>query len=110
MIDLQSETILSLSQAVKALPYVDGKRPHISTIWRWARKGLRGIHLEYVRLGHRVCTSEEALNRFANRLAEADPPIEVKSGPLLKTPVTNAARRRSAKMAEDELTRRKICP
>ena len=72
MIDLNQEELLSLSEACAALPRIDGKRPHTSTIWRWCRKGVRGVRLEHVRLGHRICTSREALNRFANALARAD--------------------------------------
>ena len=71
-IDLNSEELLSLTDAARALPKVGGKRPHTSTVWRWARKGLRGVRLEYVRLGHRVCTSRQALGRFAQRLADVD--------------------------------------
>ncbi len=72
MIDLQSEKLLSLTDAAKALPAIDGRRPHVSTMWRWCKKGVRGVRLEYVRLGHRVCTSMEALTRFSQRLAELD--------------------------------------
>ena len=71
-IDLTCEQLLSLTDAAKALPPIDGRRPHISTIWRWCRRGVRGVRLEYVRLGHRVCTTREALGRFAQRLADAD--------------------------------------
>ena len=71
-LDQTTEQLLSLADAVKVVPAIDGRRPHISTIWRWCRRGLRGVRLEYVRLGHRVCTSREAIYRFAQRLAEAD--------------------------------------
>lgn len=71
-IDLQTENLLSLTDAARALPAIDGRRPHVSTLWRWAKKGVRGVRLEHVRLGHRICTSREALNRFAQRLAEVD--------------------------------------
>ena len=73
MIDIQNETMLSLGDACKALPRIDGKRPHHSTLWRWCRKGVRGVHLEYVRFGHRICTSVEALTRFTQELASIDP-------------------------------------
>lgn len=75
-IDIRSEKPLSLKEAAKSLPPIDGKRPHISTIWRWCRKGVRGVTLEYVRVGNRVCTSSGALARFVNKLAAADPPLE----------------------------------
>jgi len=71
-IDITTETPLSLTEAAATIPKLDGKRPCVSTIWRWCRKGIRGIPLEYARLGHRVVTSREALARFADRLVEAD--------------------------------------
>lgn len=71
-INIQSETLLSLADASRALPLIDGKRPHVSTLWRWSKKGLHGVHLEHVRIGHRVCTSIEALSRFVNALGSAN--------------------------------------
>ncbi len=71
-IDLQSETVMSLTEAAKTLPPIDGRRIHVSTLWRWTRKGVRGVQLEHVRLGHRVCTSVEAVQRFAEALARID--------------------------------------
>ena len=72
MINIATENLLSLSEAARVLPPVDGKRPHVSTIWRWCRKGLNGVTLEYCRLGRRIVTSPEALGRFTNALAAAD--------------------------------------
>ena len=71
-INIRNEQLLSLSDASRALPPIDGKRPHVSTLWRWCKRGIRGVRLEYVRLGHRICTSREALGRFAQRLADED--------------------------------------
>jgi hypothetical protein len=71
-IDIRLEKLVSLSEAARSLPPIDGHRPHSSTIWRWIRRGSRGIHLEHVRLGRRTCTSVEALSRFVNALAAAD--------------------------------------
>ncbi len=71
-IDLTTETIVSLTDATKSLPLIDGKRPHPSTIWRWITRGVRGVRLAHARLGNRIVTSVEALNRFANELAEQD--------------------------------------
>ena len=41
-----------------------GKPLHISTLWRWARRGLRGRKLKVVRVGGTVCTSINALMEF----------------------------------------------
>ena len=101
-IDLRTEPLLSLSDAAKSAPTVEGKRIHPSTLWRWCRKGLRGIHLEYARWGHRVCTSEAAIARFAQRLAEADtpPPSVTSKRPSKRTP---RSRERDIAKAEAEL-------
>ena len=74
-IDIEKETVVSLTEATKILPKVNGKRPSISTMWRWCRKGLRGVHLEYIRVGRNIATSREALNRFFTALAAADEPV-----------------------------------
>ena len=64
--------LLTLSQAAKQLPRVNGKRIHVSTLWRWCRKGLKGIRLEYSRVGRTIMVSDAALNRFFMSLAQAD--------------------------------------
>lgn len=71
-IDLMREKPLSLTEATKAAPTLDGKRLHPSTVWRWIRDGIRGVHLEHCEVGRRVATSREALTRFFNALAQDD--------------------------------------
>jgi len=93
-IDLQTEQIGSLTEAAKWCPPIDGRRPHVSTLWRWCRKGLRGVQLEYVRLGHRVCTSKEALTRFAQRLVERDHDCSRLDPPLSPPPTRPSDQRR----------------
>ncbi len=75
MIDPNVEQLLSLTDAAKRVPRIGRRKVHTSTIYRWCRRGIRGVHLEYVRVGHRMATSSEALTRFFNRLAEADKQI-----------------------------------
>jgi len=72
MIDLGTEEVLSLADAARALPAVHGRRVHPSTLWRWARKGIRGVRLDYARLGRSIVTTRAALTDFATRLAAAD--------------------------------------
>ena len=64
-IDINREKLVSLTEATKVLPSINGKRPAISTLWRWCRKGLRGERLEYVRIGRNIATSREALWWYA---------------------------------------------
>jgi hypothetical protein len=67
MIDIDRETMRLLTQAPKDVP----GRPSISTLMRWARKGIRGITLETVLIGGRRYTSLEAIGRFVRRLSSS---------------------------------------
>ena len=73
MVDLTSEEIVTLREVVRILPrQPNGKALHISTLYRWCSRGLRGVQLESLRLGGRVVTSIEALQRFAERCSTAE--------------------------------------
>lgn len=102
-IDLRNESVLSLAEAAASLPKLDGRRPHVSSLWRWCRKGLRGVRLEYVRIGQRLCTSAEALDRFANALAEADRLSRVSECGSVSDPTHSHPR--SARRREREVAR-----
>lgn len=104
-IKLNDEKILSLTDATKAIPLIDGKRPHISTLWRWCRKGVRGTTLEYLRVGNRVVTSVEALGRFSQNLADADRSSDVPTTKILTSPKprTNKRRNKSVQSAKKVL-------
>jgi hypothetical protein len=73
MLDRFSEHLRLLTQAPRDLP----GRPHISTLVRWWRRGVRGVKLETILIGGRRYTSLEALTRFFDRLTEAReaPPV-----------------------------------
>lgn len=58
--DLLTEDLLSMSQAARELP----NRPNVSTLWRWANRGLKGNKLQVIRIGGRTLTSRQALTRF----------------------------------------------
>ena len=98
-IDLERETPISLADAAEAVPTVGGRKPSTSTVWRWCRFGIRGVRLEYIRVGRRMATSKEALSRFMNRVAEADA-VGLTSGPRRRT---DKARDRAHGRAEAEL-------
>jgi hypothetical protein len=95
MIDLQTETPLSFTEAAK-LPQVcrNGKRPAISTLWRWAGSGCRGVKLEVRRVGGTLCTTAAAVDRFLAAL----------NGEAAATPgVTPRMRDKAIASAEREL-------
>jgi hypothetical protein len=73
MIDPNTETLVSLTEAARHLPRRRaGKRPHVSCIYRWTTSGCRGVILESVQVGGTRCTSKEALARFFRRLTAGD--------------------------------------
>jgi hypothetical protein len=79
-VNLLDETLLTLTEAAKALPCLrGGKRVHLATLHRWVLRGVRGVHLEAVRLGRTVVTSREALQRFAERLSAKGGPAAAAS-------------------------------
>jgi hypothetical protein len=99
-IDIEKEEIISLTEAAHKLPKINGRHPAICTLWRWCRKGLRGTHLEYIRVGRGIATSSQAMNRFFNSLAENDQPLSVSPPPTrLSPPVTSKSRQRAIEEA-----------
>lgn len=68
MIDLSSETVLTLSEAARTLP---AGKVHLSTIHRWRLRGVRGVKLETALRGGTRVTSREALERFFARTTAA---------------------------------------
>jgi hypothetical protein len=72
VIDTTRETILTLSQAADELPRRRrGRKTHVSTLYRWAGPGCRGVRLETIQVGATCCTSREALQRFFEALTVA---------------------------------------
>ena len=92
-IDVESETLLTFSQAARQIP----GRPGISTIHRWWRRGVRGIKLATTLVGGRRYTSSEAIARFI-AVAQGQPP-------LIRTP---GQRQRAIGRAEQNLDRENI--
>lgn len=45
-------------------PRIDGGGYHVSTVYRWAQRGIRGIRLKTVQVGGVKCTTREALLEF----------------------------------------------
>jgi hypothetical protein len=71
-IDIHSEKVVTFAEAARLLPRRRaGRKPHISTLYRWSSRGLRGVTLEIIQIGGTACTSREALQRFFDRLGRA---------------------------------------
>jgi len=96
---------ISLTSAAKLLPPVDGKPLHVSTIYRWAIKGVRGIRLQHVRLGRRILTTEQDLHEFGEALAALGPARRTPRKPAAPKPRkrTQAERDSAVELAVAEL-------
>jgi hypothetical protein len=74
MIKMATERVVALGRAPRHFPRRrNGKRPHVATIHRWAKHGVRAddgtvVPLETIRVGRTLCTSVEAIQRFCERL------------------------------------------
>lgn len=101
-IDIRKEKLVSCLEASEYLP----GNPASSTIWRWTRFGFKEVKLEFVRVGHKMYTSIEALDRFVNALAAADQRAQASiEAPCKTTQVSSAARRAELRRADEILTR-----
>jgi hypothetical protein len=74
MIDIHKERLLKPAQAARVRPPGRKGRPtNVATVYRWMTTGVRGIKLESIRIGGTLYTSQEALQRFAERLTGDTP-------------------------------------
>lgn len=83
MIDVLTESILTPLEAVAYFPRHGGKKVHVSAIYRYMRRGLRGVVLESIQCGSLRCTSRQAVARFLSRLSarNSTSPDSSASGP-----------------------------
>lgn len=86
MIDLATETVVTLTQATNYLPRRrGGKKVHPATMYRWAK-----LDLETIQVGGTLCTSVQALQRYCDRLSDRkDTPGNAESGGLKPGERTN---------------------
>jgi hypothetical protein len=62
MIDVANEPLIPFSTAAReAIP---GGPVHVSTVWRWSLRGVRGVRLECIMRGGTRFTSRQAITRF----------------------------------------------
>lgn len=90
MIDLATEHLISLRDVPRYLPpRPNGKRVHISAVYRWVQKGSRNSRLEAIRIGGTTYSSLEALQRWADAIT--------RNGKDSPAPVSRMTRTRQAK-------------
>ena len=109
MIDvLNDSALLSLTEVARSLPRINGNRLHSSTVWRWCRVGVKSrsglrVRLDHVRIGARVFTTADAVNRFVAAVADADAEHFRHEQRVQEKPPTNRQRERSIAHAEKVL-------
>ena len=89
-IDVQTETVVSFSDARSAFPGID-RRLSLATLHRWRLNGVRGVKLETILIGGLRYTSREAIVRFIEAQNADDTP----AAPA----ITAAQRRRQSEAA-----------
>ncbi|MBW7865444.1 MAG: DUF1580 domain-containing protein [Candidatus Hydrogenedentes bacterium] len=90
--------LVPLADVPRLLPAVGGKKPNISTVWRWCLRGIGGTKLEAVRIGRCWYTTPEAIQAFGRALAAQS--IERLDRPKVSAP-TEPRTRSEAKRARD---------
>jgi hypothetical protein len=88
MADFFREELLSLAEASRVLP----NRPHVSTLWRWSLRGIKGVRLKTLIVGGRRYTTAAFLIEFTTRLSADRETVPVAS-PLRDEQKAHAARR-----------------
>ena len=70
MIDIATEQLMPIREVPRFLPpRLSGRRVHVSAVYRWMNRGVRGVRLEGVKVGGTMYTSVEALQRFGECLS-----------------------------------------
>jgi hypothetical protein len=62
---------MELIEIPVAVEHVTGRRPNLSTGWRWSTKGCRGIRLETVIVGGKRLTTVEMVRAFIRATTDA---------------------------------------
>ncbi|MFM7243677.1 MAG: DUF1580 domain-containing protein [Planctomycetaceae bacterium] len=102
---LRGETRIRLNQAPAIIAQrYRGKKPSLSTLHRWATRGVRGVRLEIECIGRAAYTSVAAIERFivAVSAAKTTPVVAVIEVQAVPTPAAAAV----SGAATSELQRR----
>jgi len=110
--DLLNDQPMSLSEAAAYLGRVTGRKPHISTLFRWCIKGYRGVLLESVCVGRQRFVSASALDRFVTASGQNESstatPEPTRSVPPAPLQPARVMRHNEQRRAEIEAARRRL--
>lgn len=79
MTELNDGDYIPLKEVPRLIPYrKNGKPVHISTVWRWASRGVRGCRLKTWKLGGATCTTKKAIDQFIHEMNNPKPSRTIK--------------------------------
>lgn len=73
--------LFPLSKAPAEVERMHGVRPHRSVVYRWVKRGYRGVHLEFRSIGGRMHTSRAWLEAFFAATTRLRAPHQTSSTP-----------------------------
>jgi len=92
MIDPATETLIPWQQVAKHVP----GQPHLSTLWRWRLKGIKGNRLETLSIGGKRFSSLQAVVRFIDACNADDAPATPTFTATQRQHMSDAARQELA--------------
>jgi len=79
MIDIRrKDELIAIRNVPDHLPRHNGKKIHISVVYRWMQRGRNGVTLEYIQIGGRRYTTAEALQNFFEAISDR-PQLRIES-------------------------------
>lgn len=75
--ELLDEELINIKMIPDILGLRNGKKIHLSSVYRWVRTGLSGVKLQSVIIANERFTTKQALNRFWVKVTEAREHISV---------------------------------
>lgn len=98
MISIDEEHLIEVRQIPRLLPKrPNGKRIHITAVYRWIQRGKRGVRLATIKIGGTRYTSIEALQRFGEASSNRAQPKQLRP--------TTKQRQRQMEKASAEVAR-----
>lgn len=113
--DLLHDQPMTLLDAAAYLGKITGRKPHVSTLYRWCMKGCRGIRLDSICIGGQRFVTASGLDRFIENstmqapstttVEQANPPP---TSPPVKGMLAHVMRHNDRRREEIEVARRRL--
>ncbi len=69
--ELRDNNPMNLTDAAKYLGKITGRKPHVSTLWRWCQKGCKGVRLDSICVGGKRFVTVAGIERFIDESTAA---------------------------------------